>query len=664
VALAAAAALLAVAVLPGGPSWLAATFETASIADFSRRRRFLTVASFAAAFLSLGYVALYLRGGPRAPEASSYWLQGRALSHGALSWTVPEPTASFRARYLWFAAPDRLAGVFPPGFALLLAPAFLVGAPMLVGPLVAASLLVASWFLAREIALEAGASSDRAEGIGRIAAGLSIVSAALRYHTADILPYGAVGAATAASLAFALRARRVNEPRLLGSAGLLVGFLFATQPRAAVSAGVLALVLAAGFGAARRRALTWTLACGMPGVLLVLAANHAATGRAFMSPDTSYFTWVEPRAASSAAATLGLALRRLREHSLDVANFEPLALLAAVPMLGQVRGRAARLAGLLVAGHLILCAFLPSTATTPAIGAPLLAGALPVEHALMAIGLWQLFPRSLAPATAGTLALSLAGFAVHASYEHMGAAISGFGRPRYEPDVGREANIAHGLLFFDDDAGYQIASDPGTTPSHGIQAARLRGDDHDRLLYDSLGHPTVHRYSLSAAGASVVFWTPQGAGGDSWRFEAEADWPPYRLARGRAEAFDSPNPCASDGRVLLLSPDSGAEATVTLALPAPRGSTPGERRVWNVTPRVLQRGGAGTASIALVADADLKSGAPIAEWTWADAAVGPTCVELPPHPVELGGDRTRVWLVVRAKGGPVALDKTTLRPAR
>jgi hypothetical protein len=38
-------------------------------------------------------------------------------------------------------------------------------------------------------------------------------------------------------------------------------------------------------------------------------------------------------------------------------------------------------------------------------------------------------------------------------------------------------------------------------------------------------------------------------------------------------------------------------------------------------------------------------------------------VELPAHQIELGGDRTMAWLIVRAKGGPVALDKTTLRPA-
>ena len=39
----------------------------------------------------------------------------------------------------------------------------------------------------------------------------------------------------------------------------------------------------------------------------------------------------------------------------------------------------------------------------------------------------------------------------------------------------------------------------------------------------------------------------------------------------------------------------------------------------------------------------------------------PTCLDLPAQPVELGGERTRAWLVLRAHGGAVALDKTTLR---
>ena len=81
-ALGVAVALLLFALSPAGPRALGSFLELASIDDLARRRRFLTIAGFAAAFLSLGYVAVYLHGGPRLSEATSYFLQGRAASHG------------------------------------------------------------------------------------------------------------------------------------------------------------------------------------------------------------------------------------------------------------------------------------------------------------------------------------------------------------------------------------------------------------------------------------------------------------------------------------------------------------------------------------------------------------------------------------------------------
>ena len=190
VALGASLALAAIAVTPGGPRRLASLLDFAGLADLARRRRFLIVVPLFAAFLSLGYIAFYLRGGPRAPEAAVYWLKGRALSHGDLSWTAAGPTASFRAKDLLLLAPDRLSAIVAPGYPLLLAATFLVGAPMLVGPLLAAALAAATWALARELAADAGESAPRDEMIARIAAAMSVMSAALRYHTADTMSHG------------------------------------------------------------------------------------------------------------------------------------------------------------------------------------------------------------------------------------------------------------------------------------------------------------------------------------------------------------------------------------------------------------------------------------------------------------------------------------------
>jgi hypothetical protein len=660
VALGLAAALVATALVPGGPRWLASVVDFASLVDVTRRRRFLTIAGFVSAFLSLAYIAFYLRGGPRAPEAATYWLQGRALSHGALHWTVSEPSASFRARDLLFAAPDRIAGIFPPGYALLLAPAFLVGAPMLLGPLLAAALVVATWLLTREMALFAGESAGRAEIIARVAVGLSVLSAALRYHTADALPYGAAAVAVTLALGCAMAARRTGKARLFGVAGLAVGFLVATQTASAVAAG--AIVAALAFGAPeRRRAAGWACVAALPGILLLLAAHHAA-GRTFASPAAAYAATFGARAPVDVRAAAVTTLHRLRAHLLDVANFEPLALLALLPVLRRTRGAA--LAALLVAGQLVLAAPFAASAVSPGAGARELAAVIPVEHALIALAIAHLSVTSLACTTLVTYALALAGFAVHASHDHEKLASGDLGRPRYEPDVAREASIAAGLLFFDDDQGFELAYDPTVLASHDVQAVRMRGDDHDRLLYDSLGHPgTVRRYVASANSASANLWTPPGAGTDSWRFESESDWPPVAAWGGRPEVLDSPNPCASDGRVLALSPwtsaaPSSGDASVTIALPVPRGPTPAERKTWAVAPRVLQRGGKGSGTLVLVAALD---GPPLAQWAWDDAAKTATCLDLPAQQVELGGERPRAWLVLHAHGGAVALDKTTLR---
>jgi hypothetical protein len=669
-ALALGVALFIVALVPQGPGWLGSMVDLANVADRGRRRRFLTIASFFAAFLSLGYIAFYLRGGPRAPEASAYWLQGRALSHGALAWTAPEPSASFRGRNLLFVVPDRLSGIFPPGYPLLLAMGFLVGAPMLVGPLVAAALVVATWLLAHELCAGEDVEPANAEATARLAAGLSVVSAGLRYHTADALPYGVTGVGVAVSLACALRARRTGDVRLFGAAGLAVGALIASCAASALAVGAVVAGLAAGSprpGA--RRGVLWALGGALPGLLLLLVANRAATGHAFASPVSVYSAAVRDAvSADGTTLTIGHSiLLGLRRHLLDVVNVEPLALLAVVPLLGSAVVSGGRTPGavptaLVVLGQMSIDALLRGRSALGSVGGgpALLVGVVPLEHALIALGVARLFPRAFSAAAVAIVALTLAGFALHASHAHEALAASDVGRPRFEPDVLREANVTHGLLFFDDDTGYELAYEPGVGASHGIQAARLRGDDHDRLLYDSLGHPAVHRYIAAGASATAAFWTPPNGGSDAWRFEAESDWPPVAPVGGSADAVDAAGAsgCASDGRVLRVTPTGGREATVTLPLPIPGVATLAERRSVLVTPRVVQHGDGGEGAIELVTEPGQP---PLAEWSWSDATTTPTCVDLPMRSVELRGETKRAWLIVRARRGPVMFDRTIVR---
>src|ERR1051325_10110465 len=86
-----AAALVLLAVLGRGRSLLDE--------DAVPRKHFLSLTAFVAALLSLAWISIYLRGGPRIIDATTYFLEGRALSEGSFAWPMPEPSASFRGRF-------------------------------------------------------------------------------------------------------------------------------------------------------------------------------------------------------------------------------------------------------------------------------------------------------------------------------------------------------------------------------------------------------------------------------------------------------------------------------------------------------------------------------------------------------------------------------------
>src|SRR6186713_1249862 len=59
-------------------------------------RSLLTLYAALAFFLSCVYVVQFLHFGPRIVDATSYFLEARALAEGHLAFSVPEPTAAFR----------------------------------------------------------------------------------------------------------------------------------------------------------------------------------------------------------------------------------------------------------------------------------------------------------------------------------------------------------------------------------------------------------------------------------------------------------------------------------------------------------------------------------------------------------------------------------------
>jgi hypothetical protein len=656
VALGVAILLLVAAASPEGPKRLASLLEAWGVADFARRRRFVVVTAFAAAFLSLGYLSFYLRGGPRAPEAAAYWLQGRILSHGALRWSVPDPTASFRTPLFSFTPPNRLGAPFAPGFPMLLALGFLLGAPMIVGPLLASALVVATWLLGHELATASDAPPEQAEALARTAAGLSVLSVALRFQTGEALPHGEAALAVTMALVCAMRARRTADARWFAAAGAAVGVACAASPWS--SLGIAAVVLAMTAGMPRpARTAAWAALSALPGVVLVLVAYRAATGHALLGATTavrSAMAFSAPSPGRAALVAFGrAALHGLRLHLADVDNFEPIALAPIALAFGKSRTRAALAPAALVGASVL------AHAAQVGVHAPLavdgvarwarsgiLAEILPVEHALVALAIGRAFPAAIGRAAMVLFALATGGFALHVSFDHERIAAADIGRPRYEPDVPRDAGITHGLLFFEEDEGFELAAEPDALASHGIVAARLRGDDHDRLLFDLLGHPPAHRYVGSHAGGPSLPSFSAG-GGDSWRFEAEAD------ALSTAAIIDAA-PCGADARAVTAE----AETSTMIELPVPHGPTPPERRTWQVVPHVLDRGGHGSGTLELVAS---LGGAPLARWTWTESGRSPRCFDLPNQPVELGGDRTHAWWILTAQGGSVALDRTVVR---
>ncbi len=674
------------------------------------RRRVVLILAFAAAFLSLGYIAFYLHAAPRIIDATSYFLEGRVLSHGHFAWSVPSPSASFRGRFLLGRDPGKLAVIFPPGFPLLLAAGFRVGAPLVVGPLLAGLLVVATYWLARELAYERPETERQA--IATLAACLSVVCVALRYHTADTMAHGASALGVTVALASAFTgARRAARAGSRARAwwllsGLAVGWVVCTRPVSSFAIGGVVVILAARSGA-RRTALPALVLATLPGVAFLVLASHAQTGRWFASAQLAYYAasdgppgcfrygfgpgigclgehkdFVLARLAHGYGPVEALltTLRRLRVHLLDVANFEPLALLVVVPLLRRRAGapgvieKGASLASValaVVVGQVLAYAPFYFDGDYPGGGARFFADVLPIEHALLAVATACLLPRvAFFRRALGVLSLAALGFAVHGAFEHHALAERDGGQPPFDLEEARSAT--KGVLFFDTDAGFNLAYDPYADPAKSVLAARFRGDDHDRLLVDRLDHPQAHVYKADAKGAKLNGWTAaRGGTKDLWHFEAEADWPPLTQGGGWAEVVWASNSCATEGRVLTLhvepgAPGAEAQASTTIELPVPRTGK------WIVQPHILRRGGPGQARLRLVPHgrAALPSDAKLV-WEWKDADGGAkpghdTCAELPAmetaHGVELDAAGA-VWELT-ATGGDVSLDQTTLRATR
>jgi hypothetical protein len=539
-------------------------------------RWFVGGLALVATLLSAGYIQHFLRGGPRIIDSTSYFLEARALAEGWLAFPVPAPSGSFRGRFL-LNGPAGLAVIFPPGYPLALALGFLVGAPLVVGPLLGGLIVVATYFAGREL-------FGRTD-VGRLGAVLSTLCAALRYQTADTMSHGLSALLFITALA---AAARPTAPRS-ALCGMASGWLLATRP----VTGVVVLGVAAGLLVVRaqrpqRLAMLLAFSLGvMPGLALLLLHQRAATGSWVSSTQLAYyaladgppgcFGWgfgenrgclfehgdivrAELAGGFGPEAALRFTLHRLALHLIDVTNFAPLALLVPFALVRWHAAPGIRWAALAWFGIVLAYAGFYYPGSFPGAGARFYADMLPLEHGLVALALLELRAVRFAPA------LALLGFALHAVHSHAALAAREGGRPMFEPARLEAAGIQHGLVFVTSDHAFALGHDPSVRDARrGIVVARLSRDAHDGMLWHSLGRPPAYRYDYTPE-TGLVGIQPYAPSLTPFRLESESEWPPLAVSAGWAHPDF--RPCLSNGRGLHLRPEPSVSVELELVPPS------------------------------------------------------------------------------------------------
>lgn len=531
--------------LPDDPVAIAATALAALLLLLRAGRRgprslstraLLLLSAAIATALSLGYVEVYLRGGPRIIDATTYFLQARTYAAGQLGFSPPGPEASHIGRFLLPMPDGRLSAIFPPGYPALLALGFLMRAPLLVGPLLAAALTVGTYWLAR------AAFGD--ERVARLAAVMSVACAALRYHTADTMAHG-----WCALLGLACLLGLIHEDRRLGwLGGLCLGALAATRPVTALAIGS-TLLLALPFwhsSWAERWARLKGFSLASIGIAAFLWQQYAVTGELWASSQVRYYELADapgcyrwglgasvgcpgehgPFVAAhlpngygivEAAATT---LRRLYTHLSDAGNIELFGLALPVALIVGRRHRAVRLFGAAIALQIVLYAGFYFDGNYPGGGARMFADVLPLEHALLA---WLATRVNL---RAAVLPVMLVGFGVHTSFDHAQLADRDGGRPMYEATFARKRASEGALVFVQSDHGYALGHDPSR---RDLLVVRHRADALDYFAWTSAGRPEAFRYEFDfvhpGSQPALVPYEPVR----SSRFEMEHQWPPFAL---------------------------------------------------------------------------------------------------------------------------------------
>jgi hypothetical protein len=573
----------------------------ALLAFFARRpppvkpRVVLAALVILAAGLSWGYFSFYLGGAPRIIDATTYLLEARSFAAGSFSFPVPEPTAAFRGRFLIHTAADaqRLAGIFPPGYPMILALGVLVGSYKVVGPLLAGGLVLMTYKLTFSV--------TRRTRDALVAATLSALCACLRYHCAETMSHGWAALLSVTAIWAAVELMRGNSKKLAFLLGVSLGMLLATRQLT----GLLLLgSLGFALGLQKRRPLLGfavpVVAGLVPGVLLLLAHQYALTGDAFLSPQLRYYALADGPAhcfrlglgsgchyehadvvAQQGGQGLTLkwaglnTLHRFHFHLMDVANFEPLILAG---LFIAYKGRKRRnLWPLLIALLVIPTGYslFYFAGSYPGGGARLFAELLPVWHALIALGLC-----TLRVARWGVIA-SLLGFAVHASYSHgmlksphfgpSGAAVADIPTLLKQHQTSREkANGSQRpVVFFSTAHEFNLSTLSDST----YLAARRTRDDRESLLAANAGAPSALFFHNGPNGPELLRLEPdQKRIPGQYVLETEFDYPPREARDLWVHPEHLSASCVSRGRALAIHNQGPAPRLTLEATGVPPGA--------------------------------------------------------------------------------------------
>ena len=548
-------------------------------------RRWAAVAPALAAALSTAYVLLILRGGPRIIDATAYFLEAKLLSQGLWALPLDGPEHAALGRFLLRTPSAEAAVIFPPGYPALLALGFAIGAPMAIGPALAAALTFATMRLTDELLRLLPEARSRQAWVA-MAGILSATCAALRYHTADTMSHGLAALLVTVGAVALLRLRRAPTTAAALTLGLAGGWLVATRPVSALALAVAAVLTLGWRAAPPARGRTFAamgLGC-LPGLALWALYQHHATGSWSGTAQGAYYALSDGPPGCfrygfgagigclgehgdfvrhnlpdgyGAYPTLATSARRLKMHVSDAFSFAPsFALVPAGMILAWPRARGVALLPLL-----LLLAYAPFyfDGNYPGGGARLLAEALPVEQALGIVACARLAERyrlSVPQVGGGLLALAALGLVTYLGADHLQLRDREGGRPMFV----RPAPA--GLVFVDTDHGYLLGR-----ALHG-QVVRLKGDDHDRLVWEQRGRPPAWRYrhptrfDESPRFEPLVFPARPGPR----TIEAASLWPPRAQEGGWAWPAYVGGTCAEAGRLLRLR--AGGRASVTLDLPA------------------------------------------------------------------------------------------------